>query len=106
VTPDGSPTARFRRALATGNPTLVVEAARELPQIGLDDALAVCMVLAAKRDPRYPRAAGRWLGRVILERGLPLEQGLRAAAALVELGGAPWSEHPRSTLEALLGEFT
>jgi hypothetical protein len=76
VTSQGSPTARFRRALATGNATLVLE------------------------------AAGRWLGRLILERGLPLEQGLRAAAALVELGTAPRAADPRTTLQALLRKFT
>ena len=106
VTSQGSPTARFRRALATGNATLVLEAAAELPKLGLDDALAVCLVLARERDPRYPRAAGRWLGRLILERGLPLEQGLRAAAALVELGTAPRAADPRTTLQALLRKFT
>ena len=93
--------ARFRRALATGNANVVLDAAAELPQVGLDDALAVCMVLARERDPRYPRAAGRWLGRLVLERGLALEHGLRAAVALIELGSAPREVAPRATLEEL-----
>ncbi len=101
VTSQGSPTARFRRALATGNATLVLEAAAELPQVTLEDAFAVCMVLARERDPRYPRAAGRWLGRLILERGLVLEHGLRAAGALVELGSRPAETEPREALERL-----
>ena len=104
VTSQGSPTARFRRALATGNATLVLEAAAELPSVALDDALAICMVLARERDPRYPQAAGRWLGRLVLERGLTLELGLRAAVALVELGRSPRDSEPRGTLEGLTGE--
>jgi len=101
VTSQGSPTARFRRALATGNATLVLEAAAELPRVALEDALAICMVLARERDPRYPQAAGRWLGRLVLERGLTLEHGLRAAVALVELGRSPREADPRTTLAAL-----
>jgi hypothetical protein len=45
VTRDGSPYARFRRALETGNELLVVSAARELPRIALDDALRICLAL-------------------------------------------------------------
>ena len=101
MTAQGSPTARFRRALATGNPNLVLDAAAELPRVSLEDALAVCVVLARERDPRYPRAAGRWLGRLLLERGLTLEQGLRAVAALVELAGAPQEAAPRGILADL-----
>ena len=35
----GSPYARFRRALQTGNPTMVQAAAAELPQLSLSDAM-------------------------------------------------------------------
>jgi hypothetical protein len=101
VTAEGSPSARFRRALATGSSNLVLDAAAELPRVSLEDALAVCMVLARERDPRYPRAAGRWLGRLLLERGLTLEQGLRAVAALVELGSAPQEAWARAALATL-----
>ena len=103
MTSQGSPTARFRRALAIGNATPVLDAAAELPSVGLEDALAICMVLARERDPRYPQAAGRWLGRLVLERGLTLEHGLRAAVALVELGRSPRDSQPRTTLEGLSG---
>ena len=53
VTSDGSPYARFRRALATGNENLVVAAARELPQVALDDALRICLVLRSGDRGRY-----------------------------------------------------
>jgi hypothetical protein len=80
VTSDGNPYARFRRALQTGKATLVLAAARELPQIALDDALRICLVLRGGDPERYERAAVRWLGRFALEaRGVTIED-LRAAA--------------------------
>ncbi len=67
VTSDGSPYARFRRALGTGNQLLVLAAARELPRVGLDDALRICLVLRDGDPERYDRACVRWLGRFALE---------------------------------------
>ena len=55
-------------------------AARELPQINLDDALRVVLVLRDGDVERYERAAVRWLGRFALEaRGVTID-ALRAAA--------------------------
>ncbi|MBV9603664.1 MAG: hypothetical protein JO027_01080 [Solirubrobacterales bacterium] len=86
MTSDGNPYARFRRALATGNETLVVAAARELPQVSLDDALRICLVLRGGDPVRYERAAVRWLGRFALEaRGVTIEDLRLAAQALDEL---------------------
>jgi hypothetical protein len=80
MTSDGNPYARFRRALATGNEMLVLATARELPQIALDDALRICLVLRGGDRDRYERAAVRWLGRFALEaRGATMDD-LRAAA--------------------------
>ena len=63
----GSAYSRFRRALDTGNLTIVRAAAAELPTINLDDALRVCALFRA--DPsRYEAAVIRWLGRLCLER--------------------------------------
>jgi hypothetical protein len=83
MTSDGNPYARFRRALATGNETLVIATARELPQIALDDALRICLVLRGGEPGRYERAAVRWLGRFALEaRGATIEDLRLAAEAL------------------------
>ncbi len=68
VTSDGSPYARFRRALTTGNLLLVRAAARELPQVPLDDALRIALLMARAHDPHYEPAAIRWLARLCLER--------------------------------------
>src|SRR3954452_7344388 len=64
----GSPYSRFRRALKTGNLTIIRAAAAELPVIRLDDALQVCVLLRDREPERYERAAVRWLGRYCVER--------------------------------------
>lgn len=88
MTSDGSPYTRFRRALETGNETLVFAAARELPSIKLDDALRICLLLRDGDRDRYERAAVRWLGRFALEaRGVTIDalrQGADALEALPE----------------------
>jgi hypothetical protein len=80
VTSDGNPYARFKRALETGNEALVIAAARELPQVALDDALRICLVLRGGDRARYERAAVRWLGRFALEARNVTIQDLRHAA--------------------------
>jgi hypothetical protein len=90
VTSDGSPYARFRRALDTGNELLVLSAARELPQVALEDALQICLVLRDGDRRRYDRAAVRWLGRFALEARAVTIRDLRiAAAALDALPNSP-----------------
>lgn len=84
MTSEGSPYARFRRALETGNELLVLSTARELPQVALDDALRICLVLRDGDPRRYERAAVRWLGRFALEAGAVTIRDLRAAAAALD----------------------
>ena len=67
VSSTGSPYARFRRAIATGNLNLVHAAALELPRVDLDDALRICLLMSQVDDDRYERAAVRWLARASLE---------------------------------------
>jgi hypothetical protein len=55
-------------------------AARELPQIALDDALRICLVLRDGERDQYERAAVRWLGRFALEASSVTIAELRAAA--------------------------
>ena len=69
-------------------------AARELPQVALDDALRICLVLRDGDADRYERAAVRWLGRFALEAKAVTISDLRSAAeALADL--------PSSTAEAM-----
>jgi len=83
VTSQGSAYSRFQRALATGNIDVVEAAAAELPTIGLDDALAILVLLAQTGDPRFERAAARWVGRLLTETPTGLSDA-RFALALVE----------------------
>jgi hypothetical protein len=53
----GSPYARFRRALETGNALLARTAAAELAYIGLEDALGLVIVFAHDDFDRFGRAA-------------------------------------------------
>lgn len=80
MTSDGNPYARFRRALETGNEAVMTAAALELPQVALDDALHICLVLRGGDPRRYERAAVRWLGRFALEGRNVRMKDLRAAA--------------------------
>jgi hypothetical protein len=83
MTSDGNAYTRFRRALQSGNETLIVATARELPKVALDDALRICLVLRGGDPARYERAAVRWLGRFALEgRGVTIEDLRLAAEAL------------------------
>jgi len=83
VTSDGHAYARFRRALLNKNVLLVYAAARELPQISLEDALRILVLLAEKRDERFERAAARFAARVTTERQLDLAES-RYVLALAE----------------------
>jgi hypothetical protein len=70
VTSQGSPYARFRRALLTKNPGIILPAAAELERVSLEDALKILVVLAEKRHPRFEKAAARFAARVVIERCL------------------------------------
>jgi len=90
VTSDGSPYTRFRRALDSGNELLVITTARELPRIGLEDALRICLLIRGGDPDRYERAAVRWLGRFALEgRNVTIEALRMAADALDALPHRP-----------------
>jgi hypothetical protein len=79
----GSPYARFQRSLQTRNLSVVLAAAAELQSIQLDDALEILILMAAEKDPRFDRAAARWVGRLLNETPIGLADG-RHAIALVE----------------------
>jgi hypothetical protein len=61
-------------------PTQILGHSRELPQVGLDDALRICLVLRDGDPEQYARAAVRWLGRFAL--GVTIDALRLAADAL------------------------
>lgn len=101
MTSQGSAYARFRRALLTGNLAVIDAAARELPQVSLEDALRILVVMAAKGDERYERAAARWAARVTAERRLGMDESRRVLALVDVLPEAP--EAVAAKLRALSG---
>jgi hypothetical protein len=86
MTSQGHLYSQFQRALRTGNPTLALDAARELERLTLEDALGLCMLL--RRDARrYERAAARWLSRYHAEvEGVTLAEIADLLAALPVFG--------------------
>jgi hypothetical protein len=102
VTSQGSPYGRFRRALDAGSPVVALAAARDLPQLGLTDALSLCLVLRA--DPaRYSRAVTRWHARYATEtRGVTGPESAAVLALLLAIAG-PRPEVAALALSELLG---
>ena len=80
----GSPYARFQRALRIGRLPLVRAAAAELPRIDLDDALAICLLIEDQDAERFERAAVRWLARLSLEVPTVRIEDLRAGLLAFE----------------------
>jgi hypothetical protein len=105
VTSQGHPYARFRRALATGNPRIAEAAARDLQLVSLADALELCLLYRGEPE-RYERAAARWIARLIAERpGIRLSEVELAAAGFrdavySERGSERGSEAVRARLAA------
>jgi hypothetical protein len=98
----GSPNALFRRALATGNPTLATTAALEAGRLNLADALALTLLYRDRDPARFPRAAIRWHARLSRETGgLAPEDAQLALAALLALAGP----RPETGARALLALF-
>jgi hypothetical protein len=63
----GSPYARFRRTLETRKLAIVLPAAAELDWLNLGDSLAILTLMAEEGDPRFEKAAARWVGRLLVE---------------------------------------
>jgi hypothetical protein len=98
VTSEGSAYARFRRALESGTPLTVRAAAAELARIGLDDALAICLLFLDREPELFPRAAARWVARLTLEQPVALSDAHLALASL----GALQHGNQRAGAESLI----
>ena len=62
------------------------DAARELPNLPLEDALQLVHLYAERESPKFERAAMRWLERYLTEgaRGLSTSRGIAASLATLE----------------------
>ena len=84
VTSEGHPGARLQRALAVGNLTAAEQAAFEIPFISLAQARALVELYAEKGDPKYERAALKYLARYMAEAQPSLADVAQIAAVLAE----------------------
>jgi hypothetical protein len=87
----------FQKAIKRRNVVAALAAARELPQLSLDDALELTLLVAPKDPPRHPRVAARWLARYLEEDpAATIEEAGLAASALLALTGAGYQEAVRT----------
>ena len=81
-------------------------AARELPQLSLEDALELTLLVARKDPRRHPRLAARWLLRYLEEdSAASIEEAALAASSLIALTGAGYQEAVQ-TLRAMAERAT
>ena len=82
MTAQPRPQARFRRAIERRALWLAEDAARELPNLSLPDALQLVYLYADRGSPKYERAAMRWLARYADEGSPTLAQFAEVTANL------------------------
>jgi hypothetical protein len=104
VAAQGSPYMRFRRALDRRNVTEALSAASELPHVGLNEALELCLLLRDEAPDRFPRAALRWHGRLCREVVVSLEEAQAILAALVVMAGERNGTRPSPSRTCSAGE--
>lgn len=86
--PHTSPLPRFRMAVKRGSLIQAEAAARELRRLELEDVLRLVLLYRRVGDPRFERAAVRFIGRVLVEcRGLTFETADTLLEGLSELDG-------------------
>lgn len=85
VTAQPSAHVAFRRAIERRALWMAEDAARELPNLSLTDALQLVHLYADRESPKFERAALRWLGRY-LDEGSPTLQQFAAVTARLAKG--------------------
>ena len=101
VTSRGYDFGRFRRALDSGNVTEALSAASALPNVGLVEALELCLLLCDREPEKFSRAAVRWHGRYCRETKAGLDEAQAVLAALGALRG-PRREAAAAALSDLI----
>ena len=76
---------RFRRAIERRALWAAEDAARELPNLSLEDALQLVHLYAERGSPKYEKAAMRWLERYIAESSPRLQHFAETTASLARL---------------------
>jgi 2-polyprenyl-6-methoxyphenol hydroxylase-like FAD-dependent oxidoreductase len=73
---------RFRRAIERRALWLAEDAARELPNLALEDVLRLVHLYAERGSRKYEKAAMRWLERYLTERSPKLKHFAELAGDL------------------------
>ena len=85
---------------------MALAAAKDLPQLGLADALELTVLVARKDPRRHPRVAARWLLRYLEEDPhATIDEAALAASSLVALTGVA-HEEATQTLRAMAERAT
>ena len=69
--------------------------------LSLADALALVVLYAEGQDDKFEKAAVRWLGRLLLEKPMPLSLAARCVELVAELRG-PVADRAANALETLI----
>jgi hypothetical protein len=85
VTAEAHAHARFRRAVERRALWAAEDAARELPNLPLEDALQLVRLYADRGSPKYEKAAMRWLERYLTEDSPKLQNFAEITASLAKL---------------------
>ncbi len=75
---------RFRRAIERRALWAAEDAARELPNLPLEDALQLVRLYAERGSPKYEKAAMRWLERYLVEGSPRLQHFAEITRSLAE----------------------
>jgi hypothetical protein len=86
MTSQGSAQGRFQRAIKRGHLLAAETAARELGALSTSDALSLVLLYQRERDPRFERAARRWVRRVQIDFALRHQEVELLRAAMGALG--------------------
>ena len=68
--------------------------------LSLEEALALVVLYAESEDDKFERAAVKWLGRLLLEKPMPLAIAAQSVELVAKLRG-PGAEWAAPALEAL-----
>jgi hypothetical protein len=101
VTAQANPRVRFQRAIQARSVVLAEGSARELGQLDLIEALALVRLYADVSDPKYERAAIKWLRRLLDAHELTLSEARRACEWLEQLA-EPYGEVAVTSLAGLV----
>jgi hypothetical protein len=77
--------ARFRRAIERRALWAAEDAARELPNLPLEDALQLVRLYADQGSPKFEKAAMRWLERYLAESAPRLQHFAEITLSLAKL---------------------